>query len=97
MAIKSFRRIEKKFVINQYQRDELLKTVNQHMDLDPYCLNEATYKIQNIYLDTDNYELIFIQNCKVKNIIDVLLVWLVLLDLLGLFSSASLQRTSRFL
>ena len=58
MAIKSFRRIEKKFVINQYQKDELLKTVYEHMDLDPYCLNETTYKIQNIYLDTDNNTLI---------------------------------------
>ena len=58
MAIKSFRRIEKKYIINSYQKNELLKVVKQHMEFDPYCIDSKTYHIQNLYLDTENNTLI---------------------------------------
>ena len=58
MAIKSFRRIEKKYIINSYQKNELLKVVMKHMEFDPYCIDCKTYHIQNLYLDTENNSLI---------------------------------------
>lgn len=58
MAIKSFRRIEKKYIINSYQKNELLKVVMEHMEFDPYCVDCKTYHIQNLYLDTENNTLI---------------------------------------
>ena len=54
MKILSFKRIEKKYLINQSQYEELLKGIRGHMKLDPYCENNKTYKIQNIYYDTIN-------------------------------------------
>ena len=58
MKILSFKRIEKKYLINQSQYEELLKGIRGHMKLDPYCENNKTYKIQNIYYDTINNTLI---------------------------------------
>lgn len=52
MKILSFKRIEKKYLINKSQYEELLKGIKGHMKLDPYCENNSTYKIQNIYYDT---------------------------------------------
>ena len=58
MAITSFKRIEKKYIINSYQKNELLKVVKEHMEFDPYCVDSKTYHIQNLYLDTANNTLI---------------------------------------
>lgn len=58
MKILSFKRIEKKYLINRSQYEELLKGIRGHMKLDPYCENNKTYKIQNIYYDTINNTLI---------------------------------------
>ena len=45
MKVLSFKRIEKKYLINQSQYEELLKGIRGHMKLDPYCENNKTYKI----------------------------------------------------
>lgn len=58
MSIKSFKRVEKKYMINEKQKEELLKVLYAHMELDSFCKNERTYRIQNIYYDTENNELI---------------------------------------
>lgn len=58
MAIKSFRRIEKKYIISAEQKDKLLEVVKENMEFDSFCLNFQTYRIQNLYLDTENNTLI---------------------------------------
>lgn len=58
MAITTFKRIEKKYVISEAQKQSLLPLLHEHMELDPYCLNDTTYRIQNIYFDTENNDLI---------------------------------------
>ena len=44
MKILSFKRIEKKYLINQSQYEELLKGIRDHMKLDPYCENNKHIK-----------------------------------------------------
>lgn len=58
MAIFSFKRVEEKYLITEAQKQELLKEIYQHMQLDEYCVNERPYLIQNIYYDTINNDLI---------------------------------------
>ena len=58
MAILSFRRIEKKYIVNEEQKRALISIISEYMDLDPFCKNESTYRIQNIYYDTPTNELI---------------------------------------
>ena len=58
MAIKSFKRVEEKYLITEDEKNKLLKTIQKYMTLDPYCINQTPYKIQNIYYDTINNDLI---------------------------------------
>ena len=58
MAILSFRRIEKKYIVTEEQKQQLIEILKEHMELDPFCKNESTYRIQNIYYDTPTNELI---------------------------------------
>lgn len=37
MAIKSFKRYEKKYLLNQSQYDELIKRISEYMDADEHC------------------------------------------------------------
>ena len=52
--IETFKRTEKKFVLNEYQYKHLMKKINDHILKDKYHKS----KICNIYFDTDNYDLI---------------------------------------
>lgn len=54
MALLSFKRVERKYIVTASQKEALLKILKEHMDLDKFCVNDATYKIQNIYYDTDD-------------------------------------------
>lgn len=54
MAIKTFRRIEKKFIINKKQKENIEAVLLKHMEYDPYCQNGRSYLVQNIYYDTPN-------------------------------------------
>ena len=56
--ILTFLRTEKKYIINDYQKEELMKIFDEYMELDKYCLNNQTYHIQNIYYDTERDALI---------------------------------------
>ena len=84
MKILSFKRIEKKYLINQSQYEELLKVIRGHMKLDPYCENNKTYKIQNIYYDTINNTLIsnsinkpiYKEKLRIRNIMRLILTLL---------------------
>lgn len=58
MAIKSFKRYEKKFLINESQYNELIPKLLDYMNPDKYCQNNNTYSIYNIYYDTENNDVI---------------------------------------
>lgn len=47
-----FKRVEKKFIIDQDQYEDILNTIKSKMEFDPYCLDGKTYKVQNIYFDS---------------------------------------------
>lgn len=49
-----FKRVEQKYLINEYQKDELLKRIENYIDKDEYYQSE----ISNIYFDNDRNELL---------------------------------------
>lgn len=51
-----FNRIEKKYILNKEQLQELQQLIDEKMDKDTY--HEDVYTIASLYLDTDNYDLI---------------------------------------
>lgn len=58
MAIKSFKRYEKKYLLKKEQYDELIKRLEEYMDADEHCQNGKNYSIYNIYYDTDDNNVI---------------------------------------
>lgn len=58
MAIKSFKRLEKKFIITSEQYDKLITILLDYMDLDKHCRMGKNYNIYNIYYDTPNNDVI---------------------------------------
>nr|WP_297137373.1 polyphosphate polymerase domain-containing protein [Terrisporobacter sp.] len=58
MAIKSFKRYEKKFLISKMQYEQLISRLSQYVNSDKYCKNNNTYSIYNIYFDTKNNDVI---------------------------------------
>lgn len=58
MAIKAFKRFEKKFIITKEQYDRLLPILSDYMNLDKYCKLGENYNIYNIYYDTLNNDVI---------------------------------------
>ena len=58
MGVKSFKRYEKKFLLNKEQKDKLMPIILEHMDYDKYCLNGNVYTIYNIYYDTPSNTII---------------------------------------
>ncbi|MGN0535083.1 MAG: polyphosphate polymerase domain-containing protein [Eubacterium sp.] len=58
MAIATFKRYEKKYLITKEKLDLILPCLLEYMDLDPFCLNGNEYRIYSIYYDTDNHDVI---------------------------------------
>lgn len=58
MAIKSFKRFERKFIINSTQYNSLILKLKDYMVLDKYCKNNNNYNIYTIYFDTKNNDVI---------------------------------------
>ena len=58
MAIKSFKRYEKKYLLTQIQYDELIKRLSEYMNPDEHCKDGKNYSIYNIYYDTDDNQVI---------------------------------------
>ena len=58
MAIKSFKRYEKKFILTQKQYDALIPRLLEYMNPDEHCKSGKNYSIYNIYYDTDNNDVI---------------------------------------
>ena len=59
-----FKRCEKKSVISNEQFDGLMKTIQRHIQFDPYCLQGQTYHLRNVYFDTPDHQLISISLLK---------------------------------
>lgn len=58
MAIATFKRYEKKYLITKEQLDAILPQLLEYTELDPFCLGGNMYRIYSIYYDTDNHDVI---------------------------------------
>ncbi|MCI6691930.1 MULTISPECIES: polyphosphate polymerase domain-containing protein [unclassified Clostridium] len=58
MAIKAFKRFEKKFILNESQYKSLLPILYKYMNPDKYCKDGNNYNIYSIYYDTDDNQVI---------------------------------------
>ena len=58
MAITTFVRKEKKYLITAEQRDKLLKILPKYMVFDKYCQQGNMYTVNNVYFDTLTYDVI---------------------------------------
>ncbi len=58
MAIATFKRYEKKYLITKEKLDEILPELLKYMDLDEYCIGGREYRIYSIYYDTENHDII---------------------------------------
>jgi len=58
MAIKAFKRFEKKFILNESQYKSLLPILYKYMNADKYCKDGNNYNIYSIYYDTDDNQVI---------------------------------------
>ena len=58
MAITTFVRKEKKYLITSEQRDILLKELPKYMVFDKYCQNGNMYTVNNVYFDTPTFNVI---------------------------------------
>ncbi len=58
MAINSFKRYEKKFLLTKEQYNELIPLLLEYMELDEFCKKNGDYSIYNIYYDTENNDVI---------------------------------------
>ena len=58
MAITTFVRKEKKYLISEEQKQRLLEVLPNYMDYDKYCQNNESYTVNNIYFDTETFNVI---------------------------------------
>lgn len=58
MAIKSFKRYEKKYILTKEQYDKLIPRISEYMDPDKFCKDGRNYSIYNIYYDTEDNQVI---------------------------------------
>lgn len=58
MAIKSFKRYEKKYLLNQAQYELLIPKILNYMEFDKHCVDNTNYHIYSIYYDNDNNDVI---------------------------------------
>lgn len=58
MAIKSFKRYEKKYLLTKEQYEKLLPILLEYMNFDDHCDLDNNYNIFNIYYDTDTNDVI---------------------------------------
>ena len=57
MAIKSFKRYEKKYLLTGEQYEKLIPRLLEYMKMDDHCVNNS-YSMYNIYYDTDDNSVI---------------------------------------
>lgn len=58
LAISTFKRYEKKFIITKKQCEEMLPVIEEHMTADKYCVDGKFYRICNLYFDTKDNDII---------------------------------------
>ena len=58
MAIKSFKRYEKKYLLTKEQYNNLIPRLLEYMSPDEHCKSGKNYSIYNIYYDTENNDVI---------------------------------------
>ncbi len=58
MAISTFRRYERKFLMPQSRLDDVLERIDGYMEPDKYCVDGKYYTICNIYFDNDGDDVI---------------------------------------
>lgn len=58
MAIATFKRYEKKFILSEAQYRAVIPELAHYMNFDENCQDGREYSIHNIYYDTDNSEII---------------------------------------
>ena len=58
MAITTFVRKEKKYLISEEQKTFLLSHLSEYMNYDIYCQNGALYTVNNVYFDTPTFNVI---------------------------------------
>lgn len=58
MAITTFVRKEKKYLITEEQRRQLLEILPKYMVFDKYCQNGNMYTVNNVYFDTPTFNVI---------------------------------------
>lgn len=58
MAIKSFKRYEKKYLLTKEQYNNLIPRLLEYMNPDEHCKSGKNYSIYNIYYDTENNDVI---------------------------------------
>lgn len=58
MAISTFKRYEKKYLITKEQLDEIMPSLLEYMELDEFCVGGNEYRIYSIYYDTENHDII---------------------------------------
>lgn len=58
MAIETFKRYEKKYMLTDEQYENVRKGIEKHMELDAYCINGKMYPVYNIYFDDDTSNVI---------------------------------------
>ena len=58
MAIKSFQRYEKKFMLTEAQYNLLIPILSKYMNPDKFCKHGKNYSIYNIYYDTKDSHII---------------------------------------
>ena len=58
MAIATFKRYEKKYLITKEQLDKIMPVLLEYMELDPFCIGGNEYRIYSIYYDTVNHDII---------------------------------------
>ena len=58
MAIKAFKRFEKKFILNENQYNSLIPILYKYMNVDKHCKDGNNYNIYSIYYDTEDNHVI---------------------------------------
>lgn len=58
MAIATFKRYEKKYIISKEKLDKIMPALLEYMELDPFCIDGGEYRIYSIYYDTINHDII---------------------------------------
>lgn len=58
MAIKTFKRYEKKYLVTKEQYDLLIPKLLEYMNIDEHCIRGKNYSIYSIYYDTEHNDVI---------------------------------------